>query len=533
MSRPAINQATFQQYATNPAAFRADLLVDVSGNVRRFGDVEDPWQRDDFAASDPALMQCNGRSDQPAKMRVYLERGRGHSKTTDLAIMSCWALAFATRPLKCFAFAADKDQAALLKAAMETIVRLNPWLARILEVQKGVVLNIAQGHPGYGSQLEIFASDVGSSYGILADLIIADELCHWEGDGSLWHSIISSAAKRSNCLLAVISNAGFVDSWQWGVREAVRTSDDWYFSRLDGPVASWLTPERLAEQRKMLPAIAYARLWENSWSTGGGDALTPDTINAAFSDGLQPMSGGEPDWLFVGGIDLGLTRDCASVVVLAVPTGGRAGRIRLAHNRLWRPTLGQKINLLDIEKHVLDLDQQFGLEFVGFDPWQMEHLAQTLEADTNHRRRNQRRRFYSQPWLREIPPTPANLRQQATLVIENFNDRRFQFYDCEPLRKDLHKLRVEEKSYGVRLTSPRDGDGHGDTFSSFAIALIIAHELAGKPLVVAGPIMEDNSANSFQQRQLEYLREQEEGNASMYDAVEPFRTAMQHFYPQR
>ena len=118
---------------------------------------------------------------------------------------------------------------------------------------------------------------MGSSYGILPDLIIADELAHWQGDGGLWHSLISSAAKRSNCLLVVISNAGFVDSLAVGRREAARTDPAWIFCRLDGPEASWLTADRLAEQRRMLPAVAYARLWGNQWCSGGGDALTPPT----------------------------------------------------------------------------------------------------------------------------------------------------------------------------------------------------------------------------------------------------------------
>ena len=223
---------------------------------------------------------------------------------------------------------------------------------------------------------------------------------HWEGDGSLWNSLISSAAKRSNCLLVVISNAGFVDSWQWSVREAARTDPAWIFSRLDGPQASWLTADRLAEQRRMLPAVAYARLWENQWSSGGGDALTPADIAAAFLPDLQPMTGKEPGWLFVAGVDLGLTRDCSAVVVLGVPAGGKSGRIRLAHNRLWRPTLGKKIDLTEVERHVLDLDAQYNLETVAFDPWQMEHLAQRLEADTGHRRRNAlRQRFAKGPWM--------------------------------------------------------------------------------------------------------------------------------------
>ena len=93
--------------------------------------------------------------------------------------------------------------------------------------------------------------------------------------------------------------------------------------------------------------------------------------------------------------------------------------------------------------------------------------------------------------MREIPPTGANLREQASLTIECFQDKRLQFYSCEPLRRDLNKLRCEEKSYGFRLVSPRDGEGHGDTFSAFALALLVGHELAGKKPVVAGAVTEE------------------------------------------
>lgn len=255
-----IPQTLYAKYAADPAAFRADLIVDVDGVARRFADVMDPWQRDDFAALDGALKRCAGQSAKPALMRANRERGRGHSKTTDLAIICAWALVFAKRPLKGYAYAADKDQARLLRDALLTLVRLNPWLGSILTVESQRVVNTAKGHPGEGGTLSIEASDVGSSYGILPDLIIADELTHWTGDGVLWHSLISSAAMRSNCLLVVISNAGFADTWQWSVREMARTDPAWHFSRLDGPKASWLTAERLEEQRRMLPAVAYARL---------------------------------------------------------------------------------------------------------------------------------------------------------------------------------------------------------------------------------------------------------------------------------
>ena len=80
------------------------------------------------------------------------------------------------------------------------------------------------------------------------------------------------------------------------------------------------------------------------------------------------------------------------------------------------------------------------------------------------------------------------LEAQATLIIESFTDCRLQLYNFGPLRSDLNKLRAEEKSYGIRLTSPKDGDGHGDTFSAFGLALLVAHEVAGKRPIVAGAV---------------------------------------------
>ena len=479
-----IDQKTFARYASDPAAFRADLLVDVDGVVRRFGDVQDDWQRADFAALDPALLRCTGRKPEAkGPGRAYLERGRGHSKTTDLAVTCCWAMAFATRPLRGFAYAADKDQARLLRDAMQTITRLNPWLAGILAVEAHRVVNVAAGHPGEGGTLTIEASDVGSSYGILPDLIIADEIVHWEGDGALWESLISSAAKRANCFLAVISNAGFADSWQWKVREAARVDPGWYFSRLEGPRASWLTPDRLAEQRRMLPPVAYARLWENQWSTGGGDALTEADIAAAFKPDLSPMPRQAPGWEFVAGLDLGVSRDASAVCLLGVHKrncweADRAdhGRIRLAYTRLWKPQ-GRKVDLQEVEDALLALHFQFELKAVAFDPWQATHMSQRLSL--------------SHLPMQEVTPTGQNLQRIATVLIESFNDRRVDLYEDADLRRDLRRMRVEERSYGFRLVSPHDVHGHSDLGTAFSLAMLAASERAGQPTAIAGMYASD------------------------------------------
>lgn len=476
------------EYGRSPSAFRQDLAVDVDGTVRRFGDVQDPWQRADFTALDPALLRVAGTSRKSAPMRAWWERGRGHDKTSGIAKVAAWLLAFARRPIRGYCYAADRDQAGLLRDAMATLVRLNAGtLGSILEVREHRVVNVAQGHPAQGATLEIAASDVASSYGILPDFVVADELTHWsDAARALWDSLISSVAKRRNCLLLIIANAGFAESWQWAVREQVRTDPAWIFSRLDGPVATWITADRLAEQRRLLPEIAYRRLWLNQWSAAGGDALTPEDIARAFDGAHSKMLGTESGYAFCAGVDLGLVRDNSAVVVLAVDR--LTGSLRLANAKVWRPIANQKIRIEDIENEILLLDKQYHLKAVGIDPWQAEHLGQRLEALTAHHRRNQRHLMFGKPWIKMLPPTAANLREQATLTIEAFQDHRISCYDYAPLRHDLLKLRAVEKSYGIRLESPRDDQGHGDVFSAFALALMVAHEESTRKTVTAGAV---------------------------------------------
>jgi hypothetical protein len=77
------------------------------------------------------------------------------------------------------------------------------------------------------------------------------------------------------------------------------------------------------------------------------------------------------------------------------------------------------------------------------------------------------------------------LRDIASITIESFTDHRIQLFDCEPLRRALQKLRVEERAQGTsfRLVSPRDTEGHGDSFTAFSLALFVAHEMAGAELI--------------------------------------------------
>lgn len=481
-----------------PAVFRSALLIDTDGGPQPLADALDDWQDADFRALDSGWQRAIVGSKQQAEyQRAWLERPRGHSKTLDLAVMAAWALFASRRRLSGIAAAGDQDQARLLRDAVGRLVYVNPWLAEIIEVQNYRVIN-----PNTGSTLEIISSDAPTSYGLTPDFVVADEVTHWK-KRDLWDSLISSAAKRSTCMFVVIANAGLQDDWQWETREAVRTDPNWYFSRLDGPQATWITSDRLTEQERLLPSIAYRRLWLNEWTTGGGDALAQDIIRAAFVPDLKPHTRPVSGYEYVAGLDLGVSRDASAVCILGVRRSHEGhGRIRLAFTRIWKPIKGQRVNLQEVEDTLFSLHRRFAFKQLNYDPWQAEHMASRLQAGGLGLIGSRRAAL---PMV-EITSSGSNLQAIASTLIQAFNDYRLELFDDPDLKRDLYRLRIEERSYGFRLTSPRDEHGHGDMATAFGLAMLAASELAAQPKMIAGILGETKRGRPLNQVEREIRR---------------------------
>lgn len=487
----------------DPAEFRRRLLIDTDRGPQRAANVLDDWQRQDFEALDDGWRRVCGHDVAPRYTRSWLERPRGHSKTADTALMVVYALFASRRTVAGIVAAADQDQASLLRDAVSRLVRLNPWLKQFIDVQAERVVN-----PHTESTLTIITSDAASSYGLTPDFIICDELTHWR-NRDLWDSLFSSAAKRESCLLIVITNAGFTadergkETWQFQTREAVRFSGEWYFHHLDGPKASWLRAVHLEEQRRLLPDQAYRRLWGNEWIENGGDALAPDDIDAAIKH--EGPVGPEKGWAYAAGLDIGLTRDASALVVVGLHVGhyermsvGELRRrcsptieamvdaglmeasedsnryetyyfdgtdqLKVVAVHIWKPQRGQKVDLDQIERTCLDVHQRYKLAALAADPWQAELLVQRLQRA-------------------EVPAegttfTHGNLQAMATATIEAFREQMIDLYRHPQLISDLRSLRIVEKSYGIRLDSPRGPDGHGDAATALALAILAARRNA-------------------------------------------------------
>jgi hypothetical protein len=469
-----------------PAMFRQSLLIETDSGLKPLAEVLDDWQRIDHEALDDGLLVVAGRQQlsQSTITRAFWERGRGHGKTTDLAIVLLYTLAAAVRPIVAVISAADSDQARLIRHAAERLVQQNPWLGRLVEIQGSRIIGQA------GAVANFVAADVGSSFGWTPDLLIVDEVTHHGPSGErMWHSLFSSAAKRPGCVVLVATNAGCraTNEWQWSLRENARTSPGWYFHALDGIQASWLSERAIAEQRRMLPPQVFDRLWENRWQTGGNGAIAETDLQAALRFDDKP-SIVEPGAVCFAGVDLATSRDTAAVVIVSREANGC--RVSLVDILEWTPTPGRRIQISDIEQAIIAAHAKYNLSQVAIDSWNASLLVERLGA--------------AGVSVAEVPATAANLRQMADALLNHLAEGTIALWPHDALVRDLRALQLVERGSSWRLESPRDGNGHGDRASALQLSLLAARskpQCAGILHVERGDVPSFASLFSVEERE--------------------------------
>ncbi|REK13004.1 MAG: hypothetical protein DWQ37_10285 [Planctomycetota bacterium] len=439
-----------------PAEFRRRLNVETNGVVQKLSKVIETWQAKDFAALDGGLQVAAGVAPTSEVIqRAYLERARGHSKTTDIAINLAYVLNAATAAITAICVAADADQARLVLDALALLCRINPPLGKVLEIQKNAVINRKTG-----AKVTVLSSDAPSSWGLLPDFIVCDELTHWQQGEALFESLLSSAAKRAKCMMVIISNAGLGmgTSWQWKIREAAAESPRWYFSRLDGPVASWISEEILDEQRKLMTTTGFNRVWLNQWQAQSGDALEMADVMACVDRQLDVMNGDEEGFVFEAGLDIGAKHDHSALVVVGTHTAD--SYMQLASCQSWAPPRpGAEVDLEQVKLAVLEAQWRYGLLNVLYDPSQARLMAQQLRRENVN--------------MVEVPFTAKWTDRMAHVILQAFRNRQIRLYHEPALLADLSRLSIEQRSYGYKLVAPSDAaHGHADRAIALALALL-------------------------------------------------------------
>lgn len=444
----------------DPLGLLSALVLD-SGAL--WGQSAAVWQRADAQA----LL----RLDSGAPRLHFQTRPRGGSKTTDAAGVALAAL-ISQAPARStsHAYARDRDQAALLVDAIGGLVA-RTGLAGLVEVGSWAVTVRATG-----ARLVVESADAASAYGHLPFLVVADELAQWptaRGARALWEALVSGLPKRADSRLAVLTTAGDPAHWSAKVLESARGSARWRVSEVPGPLP-WADPEDLAEQARLLPASAYARLHLNRW-TAAEDRLTSaeDLAACVTLDGPLPP---DPRHRYVIGLDLGLKNDRTVLAVchaqhLPSTTPGRPALPRVVLDRLHvlAGSPASPVQLADVETLAHEAATAYRAP-IRLDPWQAVGLAQRLRA----------RGVKVAEWTF----SPVSVGRLAMTLHLLLREHRIALPDDPELLDELATVRLRESRPGLYRLD-HDASAHDDRAVALGLAALALTE---RPAIGGGSI---------------------------------------------
>lgn len=278
------------QSAKSLSHYLNHVLIDTRPEPRKLGDVARSWQRRRNEILTPALEQAAGiRLGYEGPRKFWLEYPRGSDKSGTLARLFNWLLGFSKHYLRLYACAADRDQAGDLRLAMESEYRLNAAWHPKLEFSKYAV-------SGPGGEIEMLASDAATNQGKRPDGLGMEEVSTWTKP-DLWDAMTSTLIKRPTAFMIVLTNAGGMDSWQWGVRQHViemasQKNPSWYFFAQPGGSSfdSWMSSVEIAEARRTMTDLEARRLYDGEWiPTAIGEPFLPrEAIWSCVGEPTQP-----------------------------------------------------------------------------------------------------------------------------------------------------------------------------------------------------------------------------------------------------
>lgn len=323
------------------------VLIDVPPKPRRFGEVMEWWQAERNKVIVPAFEFVAGVNPgyQGAK-KFWLEYSKGTDKSSYLARLLNWLLSYSKRALRCYVGAKDAAQAAGIKDFMLKEAEHNkPWLRQHLEFKGKSV----EGKKN-GSVVHFLTSDGQGEQGKTPDLVLCEELTHWESD-SLFNALWSAIPKRQGYAVGVIlTNAGFIGSWQENLRKIAQEKhgQDWHFfaQEPNTTLASWMTEDKIAEYAVSMSPLEADRLFRNRWidpSEAGIKLFSPSDVDRCIGNPDPPPPGSQ----VVLSVDYGGVCDRTALTVLWYNTDTQV--VHVVSQTVWAGNPTNEIKIKDVE----------------------------------------------------------------------------------------------------------------------------------------------------------------------------------------
>jgi hypothetical protein len=457
-------------------AFLDHIVVNSQPRPRYWQDVALPWQKEREEVRAPILDNLAGYNDDYAGPRwLWSGWAKGHDKTPGVGRRLLYLLAYSKHPLQLVACAGDQEQAALITGAMKTEVARNGWLADRVDISNYGAVGDS------GSTLSCLPLDAWTGQGISPDYIVADEVTHWlhkKGE-QFWDFVLATVSKRPYCMFEVLTNSGFLGSWQHRARNWAEGSGKWIFREQPAysHMASWMDTGAIDEICKGMTPGEVKRVIRNVWIDPGEENGLVSTAEAetCVDPVLTERDRGDTRNNHFVTVDYGGVIDrCALCVLHPVP-----GTDRVEIDRLdcWQGNHEHRIviNRADalggernVEEWIDTTLSGFPNATLVFDPYQMESLAQHYE-----RRGRRVERF-------EYRGGKRNMRM-AQLIRTMIQNRKLRWSaeagylpgaEDDTFAKELGRLVLKPTIYGYRFD--HEAGRHDDRAVAVGMGLVYA-----------------------------------------------------------
>jgi len=289
--------------------------------------------------------------------------------------------------------AASFEQADIVFGNMRSMCEQSPYLKGVTEVYQNSI-GVKNG-PG---RVYRVAAKAGTADGGRNSAFIADEVHEWSTPNlQRVHYVLSNnTAKRQDSLILNITTAGYdLDTlcgrlYLRGKRKASGESKDpdFYFywlepdekddfeseetwrkvnPALDG---GWWPIENLRRRRAALPLPEFQRYHLNMWTRTQDESWLPDGLWSELADSNIKLDPALPTYV---GVDMAIKHDSVAVV------WGQADEDGLIYvdSKIWRNE-GVMFDYAEIETFLVNLNREFNLVEVAYDPAFFERSAQAL-----------------------------------------------------------------------------------------------------------------------------------------------------------
>jgi hypothetical protein len=463
------------------AEYLKHVVIDCLPEPVAFGTVVEPWQVARNARLVPAFEFVAGLNDGYAgPLNCYEGLSKGHDKSSYTARLLNWVAAFAPRQgLRCYVGARDGEQADILMDAMKKEAMLNPWFGPdAKEPRVDFSRRLCRGTRN-GCEVHILTSDAGGSQGKNPDIVVCDELTVWD-NRAFFESLQSGVAKRGDrtgrqrCLLLILTNAGYLGSWQDEIRQVAKEEDGntWsYFEQPEGPpLASWISPSAVEANCRLLTPGEAKRLWANKWLNVNEDMVVfrSEDVDLCVGKPCPPPQSAK----VILSVDYGEVRDRTALCT----TWFDGDILHVYEVDCWQGSHRDPVQIRDVEEWLKRRLATYPNATVIIDKHQLVGTKQRLQSRGYDVREFQYRGGTQNFVMAE------NLRNLISNRKVRFSATAGLHQDGTTLATELKSVIRKDKSYGYRVS--HTNDNHDDRVVVVGMAALEAVATTPPPVEV-------------------------------------------------